>query len=161
TASTVRAATLFALGQVTISADVAALTGAVLKGMFMSKVKIVVAMLMLASAMGLGVGAGSYQLIAGEEDRKKPAPSEKAPPKARRTEEKADGRLPIGLQPLQALVSLTENGRLAVKTVAVLHRPTTMLTPDGQRITTYRVDRLLALSHYDLAGVEVLDNTGK
>jgi RNA polymerase sigma factor (sigma-70 family) len=154
-ASTVRA------GQIAISANVAALTGAVLKGMLMGKVKIVMAMAIVFSAIGLGVGAGSYQLLAGEEDRKAPPTEPKATAKEPTKEEKADGRLPISPPPYQVLVSLAKNGRLAVKTVTLIRKQTPALTSDGRSVASYRPDHLLATSHYDLGDIEVFDSKGK
>jgi RNA polymerase sigma factor (sigma-70 family) len=112
--TTARAA---AAGQTAASANVAALTGAVLKGIFMSKVKIAMAVFVVLSVLGLGVGAGSYQLLAGEEgaaekaDHKEPGETPKEEPT---NQETADGRLPTGPPPVQALVSLAENGQLVV-----------------------------------------------
>jgi len=154
-ASTVRS------GPVAISANVAALTGAVLKGMLMGKVKIGMAMAIVLSAIGLGVGAGSYRLLAGEEDRKAPPTGPKLTAKQPTTEERAEGRLPISPPPHQVLVRLTEDGRLAIKTVSLIHKQTAGLTPDGHQTLGYRLDHLLCTSHYNLADIEVLDSRGK
>jgi RNA polymerase sigma factor (sigma-70 family) len=126
-ASTVRSVTA---GQITVSANVAALTGAVLKGMIMSKVKIVVAMVIVLSTIGLGVGAGSYKLLAGEEDRK-------APPTEQKAVAKEEGRLPIGPPPTQVLVSLAEEGRLTIKWAETLYEPE-HLGVAGKEVVSYR-----------------------
>jgi RNA polymerase sigma factor (sigma-70 family) len=168
--STVKAVTTFAVGQATtpnlVSVRVAALTGAVLKGMFMSKVKMVGAFMFVVSVIGLGVGMGSYQLVAGEEaDAKKPAPErhtaatvEKPPIE---DESKVNGRLPTsGSFLLQALVSLPGDGQLAVTRVVINATSRKEATPDGIKIITEYTNRLHT-EYWDLAEVEVLNNTGK
>jgi RNA polymerase sigma factor (sigma-70 family) len=155
-ASTVRSA---AAGQVATSANVAALTGAVLKGMIMGKVKIAISMVIVLSAIGLGAGAGSYKLLAGEEERKA-LPTEK---KAAATEPTSEeGRLPIGDPPIQALVSLSNDGRLAVRRLSYGRREIPLrIGVDGQTIPLIRYEHVMSTSRYDLSEIEVLDSKGK
>jgi predicted DNA-binding protein (UPF0251 family) len=163
--STVQAATGFATGQMTasslVSVRVSALTAAVLKGMFMSKVKIGIAVLLVFGMIGLGLGAGSYQLVAGEgrAERKARVAGTETPPN--QDEAKVHGRLPANSSSLiQALVRFNGDGRLAVTTVVRMMTSTKEETPDGGRIISEYTNRLNT-DYWDLDEVEILDNTGK
>jgi RNA polymerase sigma factor (sigma-70 family) len=162
--STVQVAMVFAIGQATatnlVSVRVATLTAAVLKGMFMSKVKFGMAVSLVCSLIGLGLGAGSYRLAAGEEkaDGKTRVAGTENPPA--QDETKVNGRLPANASSLmQAFVRLNGDGRLAVTKVVRLMTSTQEETSDGGRIISEYRNRL-STDCWDLAEVEILDNTG-
>jgi hypothetical protein len=147
-----------------VSVPVAALTGAVLKGMFMSKVKVGIAVLLVLSVIGVGVGTGSYKLLADEKGDTKKA--ERKEPAVRTTkqaadDENADGRLPTGESPRQALVSVVQSRRLLVKTQHAVAQPIASVTPDRGKVTAYRLTDRMDVSEYNLSDINVLENTGK
>ena len=76
-ASTVQIGTLLAAGQAAspllVSARVASLTEGLVKGMFLSKLKIVVAMILVLGAIGAGAGGVAFCGLTPEKDPKPPA----------------------------------------------------------------------------------------
>jgi RNA polymerase sigma factor (sigma-70 family) len=107
--STVQAATSIAAGKAVAgvaSASVAALTKGVLKAMFMTKLKTASAVLLAAGLLVIGAGICLTQPAIA------PAAQE---PKADPAKVDAPLKLPTGMPPFQALVSLTADGKLTVK----------------------------------------------
>jgi hypothetical protein len=144
-----------------VSVRVAALTAAVLKGMFMSKVKIGIAVVLVCGMIGLGLGVGSYRLVAGEEKTEAKARAAGAEKPTISEEAKVNGRLPANSSSLmQALVRLNGDGRLAITKVVRLMTTTQEETPDGGRIISEYKNRL-STEYWDLAELEILDNTGR
>jgi RNA polymerase sigma factor (sigma-70 family) len=114
--STVQAATSIAAGQAVAgvaSAPVAALTKGVLKAMFMTKLKTVSAVLVAVGFLAIGAAISLTQPAAtpAAQDPREGAPKADAPAK-----------LPTGMPPVQALVSLTEDGKLTVKSKGMVFK---------------------------------------
>jgi hypothetical protein len=108
------------------------------------------------------VGAGSYKLLAGEEDRKAPRTEQKATAKEPANEEKIEVQLPSDSPPIQALVSLSQDGRLTVKYLSIVMKQVSPQANDGRTsIPLYRYERQTNIFHYDLGAVEVLDSKGQ
>jgi hypothetical protein len=158
-ASTIRAANLFAAGQAAgvISVKVAALTEGVLKSMLLTKLKIATAMLLVLAVAVAGVGASGllHRTQAGE-----PAPKEADKPKQERQEDakpaKAQGQLPKGPMPVQALVSLDNKGQLVVRTIDPEN-----VAVQKNGVTTFETVETPMKRYYKLENVQVQDTKGK
>jgi hypothetical protein len=133
--------------------------------MLMSKLKTGTALVLFLSAVALGVGAGSYQLLASEVADAKQGRS-KAPVAVvtvePANEEEADGQLPTGPAPSQALVSLGKDGRfLFIRTAYITFQPVEAITRDGTRVATYRTMKLMRTQPFHISDIRVLDARGK
>jgi RNA polymerase sigma factor (sigma-70 family) len=111
--STVKAAASVAAGHAVtgvVSAPVAALTKGVLKTMFLTKLKTVSAVLLAVGILAVG-GASYFAQPAATPAQ----PAQPAQPKADADKDQPEARLPTGMPPLQALVSMNPDGKLTVK----------------------------------------------
>jgi RNA polymerase sigma factor (sigma-70 family) len=126
--STIKAASLFAAGQAAavagISIQAAALVEGVLKTMFVTKLKIATSIVLGMGLLGIGWGTYSRCVAVPPEAMQEAAPQSPsafaAPDKeGGRAAQEGQGekkiRLPKDPPPVQALVSLTEDGKLVVK----------------------------------------------
>jgi hypothetical protein len=184
--STIRAATLFGVGQTAaaggISVQAIALMERVLKTMFLTKLKIVTGIVVGVGL--LGISWGLYPTHAAAPDGKQEAaptpPFDLGAAGKKGGKPAKDGQgekkigLPKGPPPFQVLVSLAEDGKLVVKTeqvVVYLARRSgdqeTAPMPGGNRIYFGGIGTRAARpqgaveSSYDLKDVLVLDTRGE
>jgi RNA polymerase sigma factor (sigma-70 family) len=187
--STIKAASLFAAEQAAaagaLSVQAVALAEGVLKTMFVAKLKIATTIVL---GMGLlGVSWGLYPTRAaapleGKQEAAPPPPSAFAAPSKEGGKPAKDGQgekkigLPKGPPPVQVLASLTEDGKLMVKSEHILvHKkvvrahpwpedalpgPHVVIKGFSGGLAAMRPKGVIELS-YDLKDVQVLDTKGK
>jgi RNA polymerase sigma factor (sigma-70 family) len=154
--STVQAATDYAAGSAagvgSIPARVAVLTEGVLKTMLLTRLKSITLVVLLLGLLSVGVGTSLFLTSAAAQDDNRPperAPTaEVAPPGARPVDPKLRIDLPGGPPPVQALVSVNEDGELIAKMLSTVVIPTTSMTPDGLTVTSYQMSRVLQMHQW-------------
>jgi uncharacterized protein (TIGR03067 family) len=149
--STVRAATDYAAcpaAAAAVPARIAALTEGVLKTMLITRLKTLSAVALVLGLLGTGLGTGLVQVPASPAQDAPPQRTSEAPP------EQVPGirnismnELPSGLPPVQAVVSLDEDGSLIAQTRVTFVRPVTSVASDGRQVTFYRQMEVLQSHH--------------
>ncbi len=164
--ATVQAASVFAASAAhapgLISIKVVALVEGVLKSMVLKKLKTVTALVVVFGLLGLGLSGWTFGggTAAGEPQPPtigKPPPAPVPPTSTSGPADTADGRLPTGPTPRQALVSLSKDGRyLRVRTSNPVYQPRETVH-NGQKATFYELIHALRTDAFVVSAVETYD----